>query len=108
MKKSNVYKIKLIQLGEIYEVFARHIYQSEMYGFIEVEEYIFNRDKQLVVDPTSEKLKNEFLNVERSYIPLNSIVRIDEVDELGEAKITENKGQVSPFPLNIQPVSNKD
>ncbi|MEK9779978.1 MAG: DUF1820 family protein [Gammaproteobacteria bacterium] len=108
MKKSNVYKIKFIQLGEIYEVFARHIYQSEMYGFIEVEEYIFNRDKQLVVDPTSEKLKNEFLNVERSYIPLNSIIRIDEVDELGEAKITENKGQVSPFPLNIQPVSNKD
>lgn len=108
MKKSNVYKIKFIQLGEIYEVFARHIYQSEMYGFIEVEEYIFNRDKQLVVDPTSEKLKNEFFNVERSYIPLNSIVRIDEVDELGEAKITENKGQVSPFPLNIQPVSNKD
>ena len=108
MKKSNVYKIKFIQLGEIYEVFARHIYQSEMYGFIEVEEYIFNRDKQLVVDPTSEKLKNEFLNVERSYIPLNSIVRIDEVAELGEAKITENKGQVSPFPLNIQPVSNKD
>jgi hypothetical protein len=108
MKKSNVYKIKFIQLGEIYEVFARHIYQSEMYGFIEVEEYIFNRDKQLVVDPTSEKLKNEFLNVERSYIPLNSIVRIDEVDELGEAKITENKGQVSPFPINIQPVSNKD
>ena len=108
MKKSNVYKIKFIQLGEIYEVFARHIYQSEMYGFIEVEEYIFNRDKQLVVDPTSEKLKNAFLNVERSYIPLNSIVRIDEVDELGEAKITENKGQVSPFPLNIQPVSNKD
>ena len=87
MKKSNVYKIKFIQLGEIYEVFARHIYQSEMYGFIEVEEYIFNRDKQLVVDPTSEKLKNEFLNVERSYIPLNSIVRIDEVDELGEAKL---------------------
>ncbi|MFL2721648.1 MAG: DUF1820 family protein [Gammaproteobacteria bacterium] len=108
MKKSNVYKIKFIQLGEIYEVFARHIYQSEMYGFIEVEEYIFNREKQLVVDPTSEKLKNEFLNVERSYIPLNSIVRIDEVDELGEAKITENKGQVSSFPINIQPVSNKD
>ena len=108
MKKSNVYKIKFIQLGEIYEVFARHIYQSEMYGFIEVEEYIFNRDKQLVVDPTSEKLKNEFLNVERSYIPLNSIVRIDEVNETGEAKIKENKGQVSPFPLNIQPSNKKE
>ena len=44
--------------------------------------------------------------VERSYIPINSIVRIDEVNETGEAKIKENKSQVSPFPLNIQ-TSNK-
>ncbi len=49
-----------MQLGEIYEVFANQIYQSEMYGFIEVEDYIFNKDKQLVVDPAAEKLKNEF------------------------------------------------
>ena len=54
MKTKNVYKIIFIQLGEIYEVFAKQIYQSDMYGFIEVEEYIFNKDKQLVVDPTSE------------------------------------------------------
>ncbi len=109
MKTKNVYKIIFIQLGEIYEVFAKQIYQSDMYGFIEVEEYIFNKDKQLVVDPSSEKLKNEFSMVERSYIPINfSIVRIDEVNETGEAKIKENKGQVSPFPLNIQPSNKKE
>ena len=50
-----------MQLGEVYEVFAKQIFQSDMYGFIEVENYIFNKDKQLVVDPSSEKLKNEFL-----------------------------------------------
>jgi len=55
-----------MQLGEIYEVFAKQIYQSDMYGFIEVEEYIFNQNKQLVVDPSSEKLEKEFKNVERS------------------------------------------
>ena len=99
MKSKSVYKIIFLQLGEIYEVFAKQIYQSDMYGFIEVEEYIFNKDKQLVVDPSSEKLKNEFSKVERSYIPINSIIRIDEVNETGEAKIKENKGQVSPFPL---------
>lgn len=108
MKKSKVYKIKFIQLGEIYEVFARHIYQSEMYGFIEVEEYIFNKSKQLVVDPTTEKLKNEFKGVERSYIPINQIIRIDEVAETGEAKIKENKNQVTPLPINIQPANLKD
>ena len=68
MKTKNVYKIIFIQLGEIYEIFAKQIYQSDMYGFIEVEEYIFNKDKQLVVDPNSEKLKSEFAKVERSYI----------------------------------------
>ena len=103
MKTKNVYKIIFIQLGEIYEVFAKQIYQSDMYGFIEVEEYIFNKDKQLVVDPSSEKLKKEFNKVERSYIPVNSILRIDEVNETGEAKIKENKSQISPLPINIQP-----
>ena len=97
-----------MQLGEVYEVFAKQIFQSDMYGFIEVENYIFNKDKQLVVDPSSEKLKNEFSDVQRSYIPMNAIIRIAEVKETGEAKIKETKGQVSPFPLNIQPLNKKD
>ncbi|NCV46087.1 MAG: DUF1820 family protein, partial [Proteobacteria bacterium] len=69
MKSKSVYKIIFMQLGEVYEVFAKQIFQSDMYGFIEVENYIFNKDKQLVVDPSSEKLKNEFSDVQRSYIP---------------------------------------
>ena len=32
---------------------------------------------------------------------------IDEVNESGEAKIKENKSQISPFPLNIQPSNKK-
>ena len=108
MKSKCVYKIIFMQLGEVYEVFAKQIFQSDMYGFIEVENYIFNKVKQLVVDPSSEKLKNEFSDVQRSYIPMNAIIRIDEVKETGEAKIKENKGQVSPFPLNIQPLNKKD
>ena len=108
MKSKSVYKIIFMQLDEVYEVFAKHIFQSDMYGFIEVENYIFNKDKQLVVDPSSEKLKNEFSDVQRSYIPMNAIIRIDEVEETGEAKIKENKGQISPFPLNIQPLNKKD
>ena len=58
-----------MQLNEIYEVFAKQIYQSDMYGFIEVEDYIFNKDKQLVVDPTAEKLKKN-----RPYIFIGSFV----------------------------------
>ena len=108
MKVKNIYKIIFIQLGEIYEVFAKQIYQSDMYGFIEIEDYIFNNGKQLVVDPSNEKLKQEFSEVSRSYIPINSIIRIDEVRELGEAKIKKNKGDVSAFPLNMQPQKKTD
>jgi Uncharacterized protein conserved in bacteria len=108
MKDKKIYKIIFIQLGEIYEIFAKQIFQSDMYGFLEVEEFIFTNDDQLVVDPSSEKLKTEFNNVKRSYIPIGAIQRIDEVIESGEAKIKKTSNQVSPFPLNIQPVNKKD
>jgi hypothetical protein len=36
------------------------------------------------------------------------VIRVDEVIESGEAKIKQNKSQVSPFPMNIQPVNKKD
>ena len=108
MAKKGIYKVVFVQLGEIYEVYAEAIYQSDMYGFIEVEEYIFDQNSQIVVDTSEEKLKNEFKGVQRSYIPMNAIIRIDEVNESGEAKIKKNKDQVSPFPLNIHPANNQD
>ena len=53
----------------------------------------------MLVDPSEEKLKSEFEGVSRSYIPMHSIVRIDEVAKEGVGKISEAKGtNVSPFP----------
>ena len=99
MSKKGIYKIVFIQLGEIYEVYAKSIYQSDMYGFVEVEEYIFDLNSKIVVDPSEEKLKNEFKGVKRSFVPINSILRIDEVDKKGSSKITVNKGnKVMPLP----------
>lgn len=103
MLKKGIYKIVFIQIGEVYEIYAKSIYQSDMYGFIEVEEYIFDQNSQIVVDPSEEKLKTEFKGVKRSYIPIGSIVRIDEVDKKGSSKITKNKGgKVMPLtiPMN--------
>jgi hypothetical protein len=36
------------------------------------------------------------------------VIRVDEVIESGEAKIKQNKSQVTPFPMNIQPVNKQD
>ncbi len=101
MAAKPVYKVIFLNQGQVYEVFACAIYQSEMYGFIEVEEFVFGERSQLVIDPAEEKLKNEFAGVKRSYIPMHSIVRIEEVEKEGPAKIIEMKAggdKVAQFP----------
>jgi hypothetical protein len=55
----------------------------------------------VVIDPSEERLKDEFREVKRTYIPLHSIIRIDEVEKEGAAKIVDIKGdagQVVGFP----------
>lgn len=99
MQKEAIYRIKFLNQDEVYEVYARNIYQSDLWGFLEVEDYVFGSQTQMVVDPSEEKLKQQFEEVERSYIPMHSIIRIDEVQEGGVAKITEAKGNVTAFPV---------
>jgi hypothetical protein len=96
-----VYKVIFLNQAQVYEVFCSAIYQSEMYGFIEIEEFVFGERSGLLIDPAEEKLKTEFAGVKRSYIPMHSIVRIDEVEKEGPAKISEVKGgsdKIAQFP----------
>ena len=66
-----------------------------------MEEFVFGERTQLVVDPGEEKLKAQFEGVVRSFVPMHSIVRIDEVERLGTPKISEARGMsnVMPFPM---------
>ena len=96
----NTYRILFHNQGQIYEVYARSIYQSELYGFVEIEDYTFGTKSQVVIDPSEEKLRSEFEGVQRSDIPMHAIVRIDEVEKEGVAKITTGSGEkVTPFPM---------
>ena len=97
-----VYRVFFQNQGQIYEVYARSIYQSELYGFVEIEDYTFGNKSQVVIDPSEEKLRNEFEGVQRSFIPMHAIVRIDEVEKEGVAKITSSDGStVTPFPMPV-------
>lgn len=99
MSNTPIYKVIFYNQGQIFEVYARQIYQSDLYGFVEIEELVFGERSRMLVDPAEEKLKSEFEGVNRSYIPMHAIVRIDEVSKEGVGKITEAKaGNVSPFP----------
>ena len=102
MANQPVYKVIFYNQNNVFEVYARHIYQSDLYGFIEIEELVFGERSKLLVDPSEEKLKNEFDGVKRTYIPMHSIVRIDEVEREGSSKIHEVKGdKVTQFPSPI-------
>ena len=98
----HVYRVLFHNQGQVYEVYARNIYQSDLYGFVEIEDYTFGNRSQMLIDPSEDRLRNEFEGVQRSFIPMHAIVRIDEVEKEGIAKITDNKGdKVTPFPIPI-------
>lgn len=101
MAKKTMYKVIFHNQGKIYEVYAKSVHQGAMFGFIEIEKLVFGEKTSLVVDPSEENLKSEFNNVSRTYIPMHSVIRIDEVNKQGTAKITENTAgeNIMPFPV---------
>ncbi|MBA2655136.1 MAG: DUF1820 family protein [Gammaproteobacteria bacterium] len=101
-----IYKVIFINQNNVYEIYAKNVAQSNLLGFIEVEELIFGEKSSVVVDPGEERLKSEFTSVKRSYIPIHSIIRIDEVIKEGVAKVKDlgdKANNITPFPTGIYP-----
>ena len=101
MSKENLFRIVFMSQGQVYEIYAREVGHGAMFGFIEVEQLVFGERTSLVVDPSEEKIKAEFENVKRTYLPMHSIIRIDEVDKQGTSKISKLEGNVTQFPMPI-------
>lgn len=102
MAAKTVYKIAFMNQGKVYEVYARSVSHGGLFGFIEVEELVFGERTSVVVDPSEEKIRNEFEGVKRTYLPMHSIVRIDEVEKQGTSKISSPEGgNVAQFPMPV-------
>lgn len=102
MSAKHIYKIIFVNQGKLYEIYARKVTHGELFGFIEVESLVFGERSAVVVDPSEERIKSEFSGVERTFLPLHSIVRIDQVQKQGVSKITSVEGSnVSQFPMPI-------
>ena len=102
MSNKTLYKIVFVSQGQVYEVYAREVSHGGLFGFIEVEELVFGERSSVVVDPSEERIKTEFENVKRTYLPMHSIIRIDEVDKHGVSKISKLEGSnVAQFPLPV-------
>jgi hypothetical protein len=110
MKPKPIYKVLFHNQGNLYELYARRVSQGSLFAFVEVEEIIFGSRGSLLVDPAEEKLKSEFSGVTRTYIPLQAVVRIDEVEKEGVNKIValaSPPGNVTPFPVPQGPAGGK-
>jgi len=104
-----LYRVTFQNQGQVYEIYARQISHGGMLGFVEVEQLVFGERSSIVLDPAEEKLKAEFANVTRTFLPVHAVIRIDEVSKEGPARIIGGTltgaesgggtGKVMPFPV---------
>jgi hypothetical protein len=87
MSEKHIYKVVFFNQKQVYELYAKHVYQGDMYGFVIIEDFVFGEKSAIVVDPTEDKLRSEFEGVKRSFIPMHEVIRIDQVKKRGTAKI---------------------
>ena len=95
-----IFKIVFVNQGKVYEIYAKKVRQGELYGFVEVEQLLFDQSSSVVVDPQEERLKTEFASVLRTLIPMHAVIRIDEVEKQGQNRIVEmdTQSKITPFP----------
>jgi hypothetical protein len=106
MAASHIFKVLFVNQGKVYEIYARKVGHGGLFGFIEVEELVFGERSSVVLDPAEERIKSEFEGVKRTYLPLHSVLRIDEVKKQGVSKITAFDGaNVAQFPVPMSPSS---
>lgn len=102
MARKRLYRIQFHNQGKVYQIYARRVGQGSLYGFVEVSNLVFGESSSLVIDPAEERLKSEFEGVETAYIPLHAVIRIDEVEKQGSAKILNLEvpdSNVIPYPF---------
>jgi hypothetical protein len=105
MPSRTLYKVTFHNAGKVYELYAREVTSSSLWGFIEVGELVWEAEG-LVIDPTEERLRDEFGGSRRLHLPMHAVVRIDEVERKGQLAIRDSQSGdriVTPFPLPAKP-----
>jgi hypothetical protein len=109
MAASHIFRIMFVNQGKVYELYARKVSHGGMLGFIEVEELTFGTRSSVVLDPGEERIKTEFADVKRTFLPLHSVLRVDVVKKQGQAKVTPFEGgNVAQFPMPLYSPAGSD
>ena len=100
MNDNILYKVVFINNSKVYELYSRDVFSSEIYGFIYIAELVFDQNQTIVIDPAEDKLREEFENVNVLHLPIQSVIRIEEVKKKKSCKIRDIKlgDNISQFP----------
>lgn len=110
MAKKTLYKVTFLNHGKVYELYAQSVSSGALWGFVEVRELVFDVHEGLVVDPTEERLRDEFGGTRALHLPMQSIVRVEEVEKKGQSTIRDaatGEAVVTPLykhgPMPVKP-----
>jgi len=97
-KDKRLYRVSYTNRDKVYELYVEQVYSADMWGFVVLEGFVFGSQTEMLIDPAEERLQQEFSGVKRSFVPMQAIVQIDEVDVRGKARITDAPTTVAAFP----------
>lgn len=102
MAEKRLYKIIFLNQGKVYELFSQGVSSSGLWGFIEVTDLVFDSGEGLVVDPTEERMRQEFADARVLHLPIQSVLRVEEVEKRGPCLIRDRESgeKVTPFPIS--------
>ncbi len=102
MATSEIYRVSFLKHGKVYEMYCTDVSNSDLWGFVDLSGLVFGESDAVVVDPTEEKMRDEFEGVEVLCLPMHSILSIEQVKKRGKAVIRDRKSgeKVTPFPLS--------
>ncbi|HEV2622516.1 MAG TPA: DUF1820 family protein [Frateuria sp.] len=106
MRTRKLYKVTFLHLGKCYELYARHVASSALWGFTEIGELEFEPvGSGLLVDPSEERLREEFADTRVLHLPMQAVVRIEEVERKGALAIRDaaDGQKIAPFPMPSRP-----
>ena len=101
MADKRLYKIIFLNNGKVYELFSEGVTTSGLWGFIEVSDLVFETTDGLVVDPTEEKMRDEFKDARVLHLPMQSVLRVEEVEQRGHCliRVRVYGEKVTQFPV---------
>lgn len=105
--KKKTYRVRFVNEGRIFEIYAREVGQGTLFGFVEIADLVWGTKSSVIIDPSEQELRNEFAGVTRIHVPMHALVRIDEVEKGGAGKIialpgaagAKSGGSSSPVPI---------